>query len=68
MSQVPSAENHVLLDYVLDIQIFCVCGRKEGDNPCELFITEIDFFVYIRDTDFCVYLKGKEGKDNPFGF
>ena len=44
---------------------------KEGDSPCGLSITATDFYVYVRDKYFFVYvLGGKERKrrkktDNP---
>ena len=31
---------------------------KEGDNPCGLSITATDFYVYVRDKYFCVYVHG----------
>ena len=31
---------------------------KEGDNPCGLSITVTDFYVYVRDKYFCVYVHG----------
>ena len=37
---------------------------KEGDNPCKLSITDIDFCVYVRDADF-VFMW--EGGDTPYG-
>ena len=31
---------------MLKIQILCICGRKEGANPC-VSITGIDFYVWL---------------------
>ena len=39
--------------YTLDIQMSLYMW-KEGENPCRLYITCRNFYVYVRDTDFCV--------------
>ena len=31
---------------------------KEGDNPCKLSITDIDFCAYVRDVDFVFMWEG----------
>ena len=51
--------------YTLDIWVcvyrytaFCVYvdGRKEGDNPCGLSITDTDLCVYVQHASFCEYV------------
>jgi len=41
-----------------------VARMKEGDNPCKLSITDIDFCVYVRDADFVFTW---EGGDTLYG-
>ena len=61
------------MEYLLEIQIYFVYMQetKEGDSPFGLSITATDFYVYVRDKYFFVYvLGGKERKrrkktDNP---
>ena len=36
---------------------------KEGDNPCKLSITDIDFCVYVRDADFVFMWEGGARKE-----
>jgi len=47
---------------MLEIKI-TVHMSKEGDNHFGLSITDRNFSVYVRDTNFCVCLEGK--KENP---
>ena len=44
---------------MLEIKI-TVHMSKEGDNDFGLSITDRNFSVYVRDTNFCVCLEGKK--------
>ena len=64
-SKVPCAEYQVFFGVSVWYTDFCVNvdGMKEGDNPCELFITDTDFCVYVRDADFVFIWEGGARKD-----
>ena len=34
--------------------------KKEGDSPFRLSITATDFYLYVRDKDFFVYVLGRK--------
>lgn len=38
-------------------------GTKEVNSPCRLSIPATDFYVCARDKYFCVYVKGKEERN-----
>lgn len=63
LHKVPSAENHVLLDYLLDIQIFFFLYLWKGGREEIILVNylwQTDFCVYVRGPDVCVYLEGRK--------
>ena len=50
LNKVPCADHQVLPEYLLEIQISVYIwqeGRKERDNPSELYITDTDYCEYV---------------------
>ena len=37
-------------------------GRKTRDKPCGLAHTDRDFWIYVGDTDFSAYVKGRKDR------
>ena len=41
--------------------------KKEGDSPFRLSITATDFYLYVRDKDFFVYVLGRKEEEKVGG-